>query len=402
MHKQLRTALHEATRLTRAGRLREATALIQQTLHGTAVPVASPVESPQVIIEGTFRSDPAPPTTAPAMQGVKGVPRRRSVAYAKRGVPGGVAWPLVPPERLPEVVVPTGGQFLSASYTGQAGTRDYKLYIPSGYHGQALPLVVMLHGCTQTPDDFAVGTGMHRFAEEQCFFVAYPAQESRANQSRCWNWFQAADQERDRGEPALIAGITRQILRDYHLDARRVYVAGLSAGAAMAVILGTTYPDLYAAVGVHSGLPYGAAHDIPSALAAMHQGRTNAPSAARGVPTIVFHGDKDTTVHQRNGEAVIAQALAAYTQQIPGSTERVLHMQAELGQEAAGRAYTRTVYRDAAGQAVLEQWLIHGAGHAWSGGSSAGSYTDASGPNATKEMMRFFAAHAQPVLPQRQ
>ena len=178
-------------------------------------------------------------------------------------------------------VVPDGGQFLAGSYTSPAGTRTYKLYIPSGYRGQALPLIVMLHGCTQSPDDFAAGTRMNGLAEEHRCFVVYPAQTPTANGSKCWNWFQAADQQRGQGEPSLIAGITRQIASTYHIDARRVYVAGLSAGGAMAVILGMTYPDLYAAIGIHSGLAYALAHDLPSALAAMQQGGA-VPTRQRG------------------------------------------------------------------------------------------------------------------------
>jgi poly(hydroxyalkanoate) depolymerase family esterase len=285
--------------------------------------------------------------------------------------------------------VPDGGRFLAASYGNQAGSRDYKLYVPSGYRGQAVPLVVMLHGCTQSPDDFAAGTRMNLLAEEHTFLVAYPAQAASANPSRCWNWFSPGHQQRGQGEPSLIAGITRQIMRDHAVDPERVYVAGLSAGAAAAAIVGTSYPDLYAAIGVHSGLACGIASDLPSAFAAMRQGEAVAVRRSgdfrRMVPTIVFHGDRDTTVHPRNGDQVIAQSRA--------TTMHDLQTTVRHGRAPGGYAYSVTLHTDACGQTILEHWVIHGAGHAWSGGSPAGSYTDPQGPDAAREMLRFFREH---------
>lgn len=395
MNEQMRAAMREATRLTQAGRLNEATALIQQALRGDlkaeyAAGTAEPAEA--VIIEGSYRVlDPNPSAALPSEAATQSAPRPQEAA--RRSLQ-----PVAPPEPPPAHGAKSG-QFLSASYSSQVGTRDYKLFIPSGYQGQSLPLVVMLHGCTQSPDDFAAGTRMNRFAEEQGFFVAYPAQATGANHSRCWNWFQPADQQRDQGEPALIAGITRQISDEYRIDTQRVYVAGLSAGGAMAVIMGATYPDLYAAIGVHSGLPYEAAHDLPSALAAMRRPEAPVTPRQKGlttarpaglVPTIVFHGDQDTTVHPQQGERVIAQAVAGYmTRASSGEAVPKLRMQSQRGQ-AGGRTYTCSIYRDAQRQTVLEQWLIHGAGHAWSGGDPKGSFIDPSGPNATQEMLRFF------------
>jgi poly(hydroxyalkanoate) depolymerase family esterase len=302
-----------------------------------------------------------------------------------------------------EVAMPAqhlAGRFVLASYTNRSGTRSYKTYIPTRDQGQPRPLVVMLHGCKQNPDDFAAGTRMNELADELGFIVAYPEQASAANVSRCWNWFQAADQQRDDGEPSLIAGITQDVIASYNADPRRVYVAGLSAGGAMAAIMGHTYPDLYAAIGIHSGLAYAAARDIPSALAAM-RGRSLrsdprcGESTFQAVPTIVFHGDLDTTVHSSNGAQVIAQATrtggdlvaAAFA---PQSVER--------GEES-GRRYTRTTQADASGKTALEHWLVHGAGHAWSGGSVNGSYTDARGPDATRAMLKFFHIPMPPMPP---
>ena len=201
------------------------------------------------------------------------------------------------PTHAPDVV-PDGGQFLAASYSNQAGSRDYKLYVPSGYRGQAVPLVVMLHGCTQSPDDFAAGTRMNVLAEEHTCLVAYPAQAASANASKCWNWFSPCDQQHGQGEPSLIAGITRQIMRDYSVDPDRVYVAGLSAGARGCRHHGNDLPDLYAAIGVHSGLACGAASDLPSAFAAMSQG---AAVAVRGSGTVPAIGSDDR-VPWRSGQ----------------------------------------------------------------------------------------------------
>jgi poly(hydroxyalkanoate) depolymerase family esterase len=356
----------EATRLTRAGRPADATRLLQRLLRG---------EQP----------DASPGTADTARTGLGETLRRLAAGRLPTGAPQG--FPPPAPEPLPD-----GAAFVSASFTNQAGTRDYKLYLPGGRGGEPLPLVVMLHGCTQSPDDFAAGTRMNALAEQQRCLIAWPAQPAAANPSRCWNWFGPADQQRAHGEPSLIAGITRQVMRDHPVDPQRVYVAGLSAGGAMAAIMGRAYPDLYAAIGVHSGLACGAASDLPSALTAMRQGGGHVPAAGGGeriLPTIVLHGDRDTTVHPRNGDQVIAQSGA------PG-----LQATVQRGQAPGGHAYSRTVYADPAGQAVLEQWTIHGAGHAWAGGSPAGSYTDPHGPDAAREMLRFFLEHPQPAAGQ--
>jgi poly(hydroxyalkanoate) depolymerase family esterase len=295
-------------------------------------------------------------------------------------------------------IVPEGARFIEGTYSNPAGSRAYRLFIPSRYQGQPLPLVVMLHGCTQSPDDFAAGTRMNFIAEEQTCFVVYPAQRGEANHAKCWNWFRTADQQRGRGEPSLIAGITRQIMCDYSVDPERVYVGGLSAGAAAAAIMGATYHDLYAAIGAHSGLACGAAIDLPSAFVAMRQGGLAASSGSDDrvilsdgptVPTIVFHGDRDITVHPSNGDHILEQSMRTT------STQRKVYR----GRVPGGHAYTRTIHTDASGRGIFEHWNIHGAGHAWSGGSPAGSYTDPRGPDATREMLRFFLEHSLPQQP---
>jgi poly(hydroxyalkanoate) depolymerase family esterase len=278
----------------------------------------------------------------------------------------------------------TRGQWLSRSFSNAAGTLGYRLYVPAGHDpaaGAQVPLVVMLHGCTQSPDDFAAGTRMNELADTHGFLVAYPAQTAKANGSKCWNWFRGGDQARGRGEPALIAGIAQQVAADERIDPRRVFVAGLSAGAAMAVILGRTYPDVFAAIGAHSGLPFAAAHDVASAFSAMRASPAGMRERPVGgaVPTIVFHGDADHTVASGNGRAIAGDA-----------TTGAMQSTTQAGVAAGGRSYTREVLTDADGRPRVELWTLHGAGHAWSGGSAKGTYTDPSGPDASAEMVRFF------------
>lgn len=323
-----------------------------------------------------------------------------------------VAARVVQPKEMPGALVgnqPTTrpidapGTFETCQFSNRTGSRAYKLYVPASPSQAPRPMVVMLHGCTQSADDFAVGTQMNRLAEEHGFLVVYPEQSSQANMSKCWNWFQQQDQQRDAGEPALIAGIAREVAARHGVDLHRVFVAGLSAGAAMAVVLGETYPDLFAGVGVHSGLPYGSASDIPSAMAAMKGGRSGLPGlqtaqlpaaqapkkqARQAVPTIVFHGDRDHTVQQANGAEIAEQAKQAYLSR--AGAGKTLSPVMTRGTSTGGRRFTRTVHVDDAGQTQVEVWTIHGSGHAWSGGDAAGSYTDRSGPDASAEMARFF------------
>jgi len=387
--------VREATRLTRAGQLVEATALLQRMLQGGSAPTpesrsASQARLPRLdplTIDATANvvEEREAPQIAP-IRSAQG--RRRSLPLdGMRDFSGlGLRSPITRAPLSPSDIVPEGTRFIAGTFSNAAGSRTYKLFIPSRCQGQRLPLIVMLHGCTQSPDDFAAGTRMNFLAEEQNCFVVYPEQPSGANQSKCWNWFRTGDQRRGGGEPSMIAGITRQIMRNHVIDPKRVYVAGLSAGGAAAAIMGATYSDLYAAVGIHSGLACGAASDLPSAFAAMRQGGGSKAVAdgKTSVPTIVFHGDRDTTVHPKNGDQIIEQSARATS-----PTTKVLR-----GRVPHGHAYTRTILIDGAGRAISEHWNIDGAGHAWSGGSPAGSYTDPQGPDATREMLRFFLEHS--------
>ena len=383
-------AMAEATRLTRQGRLVEATALIQQTLASPAVtrraPDASCAEEGTGSAPGRYSDPPPAPLVRedPKLsEGRSGwIPRLRTLP--SRGASG--------PHRRHQPAVPAvsrpAGRFDAFSYTSAAGTRAYRLYIPAGHTGGPLPLVVMLHGGTQDAATFAAATGMNDLAEHQRFLVAYPEQPPSANAGRYWNWFDPGHQRRNGGEPSLIAGITSQVTGRYGADASRVYVAGFSAGGAMAAVMAAVYPDLYAAVGVHSGLAYAAAGDLASAFAAMRQGPPRpARPAAQPRPLIVFHGDRDPTVAHANAEGLINQVLAAGS---PGAAPTAV---TTGGQVAGGHAYTRTCYQDPAGATLAERWTIHQGGHAWSGGVQHRSYTDPHGPNASAEFIRFFDEH---------
>lgn len=362
-------AMRRATELTRAGSLDAAVAAIQGALSGVA-----PQQAPAVDAA-------APP---PPFEQVR--PGRRP----RRGL-GDIVSLLESGGRLKTArsrvgraapAIPQGAQWLARSHVEPAGRRDYRLYVPASAAMQPHGLIVMLHGCTQNPEDFAAGTGMNAVAEAHGLMVAWPEQTGAANPNVCWRWFEAAHQSRDAGEPAILAGITRGLMSEFGLTQDAVFVAGLSAGGAMAAVMGEAYPDIFSAVGVHSGLPVGAASDVASAFAAMRSGKAaGAGRSAAARRTIVFHGTADTTVHPDNGLHIAAAAAPDISPPVRRDSGRTPH----------GRGWRRAVI-DGQGGPAVEHWLVDGAGHAWSGGDASGSYTDPAGPDASAEMVRFFLA----------
>ncbi|MFO1207714.1 MAG: PHB depolymerase family esterase [Amaricoccus sp.] len=291
------------------------------------------------------------------------------------------------PARTPDLPLPDGARFLDLYHACAAGARRYRLYVPSTAGEGLEGLIVMLHGCTQTPEDFAAGTGMNALAEAYRLLVAYPAQTTGENSMSCWNWFRPGDQRRDAGEPAIVADLTRSVRDEYGIAHDRVFVAGLSAGGAMAAIMGETYPEIYGAIGIHSGLAYGSANDVMSAFTAM-RGQAGLEQRPAETPregssarprVIVFHGTADTTVHPSNAARIVA-----------GHAEGRGKTRSERGPSGETRSYRRMIAERDDGAHALECWLINGAQHAWSGGHPSGSYTDPRGPDASAAMVRFF------------
>jgi poly(hydroxyalkanoate) depolymerase family esterase len=383
-------AMAEATRLTRRGRLVEATALIQQTLAGPVVARRArdaPWAEEQTGGAAGRYCDPTPAPRAPQRTPTRWLTSAWIPRLPSRGAPvlHRAHRSAAPPVKRP------AGRFGGFSYSNAAGTRAYRLYVPTGHTGGPVPLVVMLHGGSQDAAIFASATAMNHIAEHQTFLVVYPEQALSANAGRYWNWFAPGHQRRGEGEPSLIAGITGQVTDRYGADADRVYVAGFSAGGAMAAVMAAVYPDLYAAVGVHSGLAYGAAGDLASAFTAMRQGPSQlVRPPMRALPLIVFHGDRDATVAPANAAGLIDHALAA------GSAGAMPTALTTSGQVPGGHAYTSTCYQHPDGVTLAERWTIHRGGHAWSGGVPHGSYTDPHGPNASTEFTRFFGQHPAP------
>jgi poly(hydroxyalkanoate) depolymerase family esterase len=398
MNDDMNATMADALRLTREGRLGEATALLQQRLGGAGQPPqAPPATNPDLsvsVVAPTTADDDHPellrgrqdaqPSGLPSASGLleklqtrlpaglSGLPGNSTLARPGLVRPGGSA-------AAAAAASAAGGEIRHLTHTDTAGSRRYDLYIPTSYAGEPVPLIVMLHGGSQDATDFAAGTRMNDLAEQHTFIVAYPEQSTAANNGRYWNWFRPQDQQRDRGEPAILAGITRQVMRDYAVDRSQVYVVGFSAGGAMAAVMAATYPDLYAAVGIHSGLAPRSARDVSSAFEAMRSGGT--AGATIDLPLIVFHGDRDNIVAPVNADRLIASRVAASPSFDGGVTP--------------GSSHSRKIYRDINGTVIAEQWIVHGGSHAWFGGSPVGSYTDGRGPDASAEMLRFFLEHRQ-------
>ncbi|MDQ1558015.1 MAG: hypothetical protein QOD32_1075 [Pyrinomonadaceae bacterium] len=313
------------------------------------------------------------------------------------------------------------GSWTEGTVANAAGTRNYKLWMPAGYDARkAAPLVLMLHGCLQTPDDFAAGARMNEVADRYTFLVVYAEQPATANPYKCWNWFDPAHQARGAGEPSLLAAVMADVRAKHKVDAQHVYAVGVSAGGAMASVMGAAYPDLFAGLGVCAGVEYKAATSVAAALAAQQSGgaepngqgtlayqtivaatplatppRRRAATATRARPmrVIVFHGTLDTVVRPVNGDQVITQWAQTNDLLDDARDNNSVDDKPDNtsdGEVPNGHKFTRYVYHDAAGKTLLEKWLIRDMKHAWSGGAAAGSYTDPQGVNASEEIWRFF------------
>jgi len=386
-------AMRRATRLTRAGRVGSATETVRRAISGamskTLVASMSPFSS-RPPAHAKAATKPHKATAKPTPRPATLTPARRRAAIVQH-LPASVSGPSpaaakASPASAP--VKPEPATYLERTHSCSSGTRDFKLYLPARHPGGPKGLIVMLHGCTQNPDDFAAGTNMNVIAQRHGLAVAYPEQTRGHNGASCWNWFTPSNQSRGRGEPAILAGLAEGLMQEFELGRTRVFVAGLSAGGAMAVILADTYPDVFSAAGVHSGLPRGSARSVMSAMTAMNNGGTAAVSSAsqrrlaaktsEKARRIIFQGDADTTVHPSNAPQIV---IGAVGDRKPSQVSP---------KSAAGRHYIRSDYVLPDGTVDVELWQIKGAGHAWSGGKPGGTFTDTKGPDASAEMVRFF------------
>jgi poly(hydroxyalkanoate) depolymerase family esterase len=329
-------------------------------------------------------------------------PRRRRAARSAAALPVPVKPPKPPrrqgsaPGRRP------AGRWLRATWTGAAGSPAYEIYLPAGYRRTArVPLLLLLHGCDQGARQFVAATRFTTLADRHGFVLVAPSQSRVAQPGGCWRWYETAHQARGAGEPAVLAGITAAVLAEparWRIDRSRVYVAGLSAGAGMALVLAAAYPDVFAAAGVHSSPPYRSATSGRNALPAMHgHGPSRRPATGAGMaPLIVVHGVADTVVHVRAAEQVVDQWLAhdAARAAAAGGSPPVTRSRTAARRSADGRSFTVTAWYTARGRKRLEYWRVDGLGHAWSGGLRDASYSDPRGPRAATAMWRFFSAHA--------
>ena len=365
--------MNEALGLVKKSDLGGATALIRRALSGETSP------------EGEA-GDARTPHHRPSAKVIPLPPRRPlgETLRALRVRP--IRPPSLPDAPEPEPTPDLGERFLKRTYSGPAGPLSYRLYVPADHERRELALVLMLHGCTQNPEDFALGTRMNELAEEFGLIVAYPHQPRRANPSGCWNWFDRRHQNRGSGEPAKLAGLTQALAKEFDVRRERIFAAGLSAGGAMAEILAAAYPDVFDAVAIHSGLPYKSAGDVPSAFAAMRGTAPfdPAPLAASGrhVRKIIFHGLADETVASVNGERILDEV------------ERgdISLTRSDLDWPIEGGRVSRISLKDIDGRPVAEEWLVEGGGHAWFGGDPRGSFTQTVGLDASRVMVRFFLA----------
>ena len=398
----------KATRLTGKGQLMDATRAIQRALANlNPLPANQPVAEPQTPPAAPFKTQKA--VNDPIIIDVEAhdiTPRRQTSPQSFDEPADGVTSPPKPEAAMPEPAAASPASqarrpssFTEGSIQFKGDLYPYRLYLPArpatntAPADAAMPLVVLLHGCKQDALDFSRGTDMNALADQLQFAVLYPQQIAKANAGSCWNWFESDHQSRS-GEPGMIAALVKRMLSADHdglsIDANRVYIAGLSAGGAMAAITAGLYPELFAAVGVHSGLPAGSANSMIGAFSAMRRGSSAGEPASSAVPTIVFHGTQDQTVHPDNGDHISTSALAAQKKS-GASLDKTESVVASKGDKAA----RRTAYADGSGKVQVEHWSVDGGGHAWFGGAAAGSYTDPQAPSASKAMVKFFLQHSQ-------